>query len=112
MARRYSPGGSFRQGSKVKEAVELVYKAAREKKRHIYETLENGCEKLWHATEDAIHSGEKKIRDTSSRVNEKVHEDPWTYVFTAAAIFFAVGSLLCTRTGMSEEKPFHEENRR
>ncbi len=91
--------------SKLNEALELLNEAAREKKgelqniltdkySHIREAMSHEAQKVKSMAQDVIVDGEKKIMETTARVDANVRKDPWPYVAGTAAVALLVGYLM------------------
>src|SRR3990167_8511334 len=103
---------------KFEEALHLLNEAAREKKGEIQELLSGKYEHIREALEDTADMGRKRfgrfkkqaerqwdegaeqIQDTVSDLDEKIRDNPWTYVAGVAIGALILGFLI----GSSKEK--------
>lgn len=91
--------------SKLNEALELLNEAAREKKgelqdiltnkySHIRDAMAHEAQKAKSIAQDVLVEGEKKIKETTAKVDANVRKDPWPYVAGTAAVALLVGYLM------------------
>ncbi|MCF6157283.1 MAG: DUF883 domain-containing protein [wastewater metagenome] len=97
---------------KIDEALQLLDEAAREKKEElgrlmtekysdIKEALNDATksyrevvEKTKRSMNDTVTTGEEKMREITTGIDKRVHENPWLFFGVAAIGFFLSGFLL------------------
>lgn len=97
---------------KIDEALQLLDEAAKEKKEEIghlmTEKYSNIKEVFHEATRsytevieetkrnisDAVTTGEEKLKEMTTDIDKRVHENPWTFLGIAAVAFFLSGYIL------------------
>jgi len=97
---------------KIVEALELLNEAAKEKKdefkglftdkySHIKQMMVAGAEQgkqildqAEHVTHDALIEGEAKIKRVVVEADKRVHENPWPYITSAAALSLLFGFIM------------------
>lgn len=102
---------------KFEEALQLLNEAAKEKKDEIQNLLgdkysdirkvieqaagkqKQNLKRVQRVAEDWMEEGEEKLRDVVTEVDERVHENPWSYIGGVAVGALMLGFILGSSSG-------------